>query len=95
MLLKLVIISVILVIGRLSLYPYLAKLPSSANVAFNAVADNVSDFKDNTIHTVSGTIDQTVNAVENKIETITPNADDLNSVKQIDDKIILPTNQQV
>lgn len=95
MLLKLVIIGVILVIGGLSLYPYLVKLPSSANLAFNAVADNVSDFKDNTVHTVSGTLDQTVNAVENKIETITPNADDLNPVKQIHDKIIAPTKQQI
>ncbi len=95
MLLKLVIIGVILVIGGLSLYPYLAKLPSSVNIAFNAVADNVSDFKYNTIHTVSGTLDQTVNAVENKVETITPSADDLNPVKQIHDKIISPTNQQV
>ena len=94
MLLKLAIMGVILVIGGLSVYPYLAKLPSSANVAFNAVADNVGDFKDNTIHTVSGKLDQTVNAVENKLDAITPSADDLNPVKQIQDKIISP-NQQV
>lgn len=94
MLLKLAIIGVILVIGGLSIYPYLAKLPSSANVAFNAVADNVGDFKDNTIHKVSGQLDQTVNAVENKLDAITPSADDLNPVKQIQDKIISP-NQQV
>ncbi len=95
MLLKLVIIGVILVIGGLSLHPYLAKLPSSANLAFNAVADNVGDFKDNAIHTVSGTLDQTVSKVENKIETIAPSADDLNPVKQIRDNIISPVKQQV
>lgn len=94
MLLKLAIMGVILVIGGLSVYPYLAKLPSSANVAFNAVADNVGDFKDNTIHAVSGKLDQTVNAVENKLDAITPSADDLNPVKQIQDKIMSP-NQQV
>ncbi|HEY8109952.1 MAG TPA: hypothetical protein VIG05_03720, partial [Candidatus Nitrosotenuis sp.] len=94
MLLKLVIIGTILVVGGFSLYPYLAKLPSSANIAFNAVADDVNDFKDNTIHTVSGTIDQTIDTVENKIETITPSADNLNPVKQIQDKIISPTMQQ-
>lgn len=94
MLLKLVIISAILIVGGFSLYPYLTKLPSSANVAFNAVADDVNDFKDNAIHRVSGTIDQTIGSVENKIDTITPSADDLNPVKQIQDNIISPTKQQ-
>lgn len=93
MLLKLAIMGAILVIGGLSVYPYLAKLPSSANVAFNAVADNVGDFKDNTIHTVSGTLDKTVSAVENKIDAVTPSADDLNPIKQIQDKIISPNEQ--
>ncbi|QLH09817.1 hypothetical protein [Candidatus Nitrosotenuis sp. DW1] len=93
MLLKLVVISAILIVGGFSLYPYLAKLPSSANIAFNAVADDVNDFKDNTIHKVSGTIDQTVDTVENKIETITPSADDLNPVKQIQDRVISPKQQ--
>lgn len=95
MLLKLVIISAILIVGGFSLYPYLIKLPSNANIAFNAVADDVNDFKDGTIHTVSGTIDQTVGAVENKIDTITPSVDDLNPVKQIQDKIISPSKQQI
>jgi hypothetical protein len=94
MLLKLVIISAILVVGGFSLYPYLTKLPSNANVAFNAVADDVNDFKDNTIHKASGTIDQAVNTIENKIETITPNSDDLNPVKQTHDKIISSIKQQ-
>lgn len=93
MLLKLVIISAILVVGGFSLYPYLAKLPSITNIAFNSVADDISDLKDNTIHKVSDTIDQTVNTVENKIETITPNTDALNPVKQIPDKIISSTKQ--
>jgi hypothetical protein len=94
MLLKLAIISVILVVGGFSLHTYLAKLPSNAGVIFNAVADDVSDFKDNTIHRVSGTIDQTVDAIENKIETITPSVDDLNPIKQMRDKIISPIKQQ-
>ncbi len=94
MLLKLVIISAILIVGGFSLYPYLAKLPSGASIAFNAVADDVNDFRDNTIHTVSGTIDQTVDTVENKIDTITPNVEDLNPVNQIQNKIISPMKQQ-
>ncbi|WKT58429.1 hypothetical protein QVH35_03170 [Candidatus Nitrosotenuis chungbukensis] len=93
MLLKLVVISAILIVGGFSLYPYLAKLPSSANIAFNAVADDVGDFKDNTIRKVSGTIDQTVDTVENKIDTMTPSADDLNPVKQIQDMVISPKQQ--
>ncbi|HSA98534.1 MAG TPA: hypothetical protein VLF17_05600 [Candidatus Nitrosotenuis sp.] len=51
--------------------------------------------KDKTVHAVDGTLDRTVNAVENKIETITPSSDDLNPVKQIHDKIVSPTNPQV
>ncbi|MBM2851529.1 MAG: hypothetical protein HW420_76 [Candidatus Nitrosotenuis sp.] len=94
MLLKLATISVILIVGGFFLHPYLAKLPSNAGVIFNAVADDVSDFKDSTIHRVSGTIDQTVDTVENKIETITPSVDDLNPIKQIRDKIISPIKQQ-
>jgi len=95
MLLKLAIMGAILVMGGLSLYPYLTKLPSSTNAAFNAVADNVGDFKANAVHAVGGTLDRTVNTVENKIETITPDADDLNPVKQIHDRIISPTKPQV
>ncbi len=95
MILKLVIIGAILIVGGFSLYPYLAKLPSNTNVAFNAVADDVNDFKDSAIHTVSGKIDQTIDAAQNKIDTITPSADDLNPIKQIQDKIVSPPKQQI
>ena len=94
MLLKLVIISAIFVVGSLSLYPYLVQLPSSANTAFHTAANNVDDFKDDAIHRVSGAVDQTIDTTKNEIKTITPTVDDLNPVKQIQDKIILPTTQK-
>ena len=93
MFLKLIIMGAILAVGGLSIYPYLANLHSDVDTAFNAVAGSANDLKDSTIHRVSGTIDQTVDKVENKIDALTPSADDLNPVKQIQDKIISPPKQ--
>lgn len=88
MILKLLIIGAILAAG-VSLYPQLTKL-SSEHPQIEAVAEDIGDLKDTTIKRLNHELDNTIAKVEDKIDQITPNAEQLNPIDKIQEKITAP-----
>lgn len=94
MILKLAIIGIILVVGGILLYPEFIKIIPTDNPMFNAVAQNVGDLKDTTLKRVNYEMDKTIDKVGDKIDDVTPNPDQINPIKKIQEKIAGPQIQQ-
>ncbi len=91
MIVKLAIVSVILGVGGFFLYPEVIKLTSD-HPQIEAVAEDFGDLKDTTIKRVNYEFDKTVDAVGDKI---VPNADQLNPIDDIEEKIAIPQAKEV
>lgn len=94
MILKLAIIGVILTVGGVLLYPEIIKLTSDYP-QIEAVAQDIGDLKDTTVKRVSYEFDKTVDTVGDKIDKITPSADQLTPIDDIEDKIAVPQTKEV
>jgi hypothetical protein len=86
---------VILIAGGVLLYPELTKVVSKDNLTFNAVAQNVDDLKDTAIKRVNYEMDKTIDKVGNKVDDITPNPDEINPIKKIQEKITTPQTKEI
>ncbi len=94
MILKLAIIGVILTVGGVLLYPEIVKLTSD-HPEIEAVAHDIGGLKDTTVKRVSYEFDKTVDTVGDKINKITPSADQLNPIDDIKGKIAVPQTKEV
>jgi hypothetical protein len=90
---KLAIIVVILGVGGFFLYPKIIKITSS-HLQIEAVAEDIGDLKDTTVKRVSYEFDKTAETVGDKIDKITPTADQLNPIDDIEEKIAIPPTTQ-
>jgi hypothetical protein len=88
-----VIIGVILVAGGIVLYPELTKMFSNHS-SLDAVAQDLGDLKDTTVERVNYEFDKTADSVGDKIEQITPDPDEINPIKKIQEKLSVPQPKQ-
>ncbi|MGI0003661.1 MAG: hypothetical protein ACREAX_00035 [Candidatus Nitrosotenuis sp.] len=92
MILKLVIVGVILGVGGFLLYPQIVKISDYPQI--EAVAEDIGGLKDTTIKRANYEFDKTIDTVGNKIDKITPNADQLNPIDDIQGKIAIPQTRE-
>jgi len=94
LILKLAIVGIILVVGGIILYPEIGKMSSTHASGLDAVAQDLGDLKDTTVQRVNYELDKTVDSVGNKIEQITPDPNEINPIKKIQEKITTPQPQK-
>lgn len=94
MILKLAIVSAILIVGGILLYPEIIKLTAS-NPQVEAVAQDIGDLKDTTVRRVNYEIEKAVDTVGDKIDKITPSTNQLNPIDDIEEKIATPHTKEV
>ncbi len=94
MILKLAMVGAILIVGGILLYPEIIKLTAN-NPQVEAVAQDISNLKDTTVKRVNYEIENTVDAVGDKIDEITPSVSQLNPIDDIEEKIATPQTKEV
>lgn len=83
-----------MIVGGILLYPEIIKLTAS-NPQVGAVAQDLGDLKDTTVKRVNYEIEKTVDTVGAKIDKITPSADQLNPIDDVEEKIATPQTKEV
>ena len=92
---KLAVVGIILVISGIILYTQQDKLGIRDNPTFSAVAQDLDGLKDTTVKRVSYEIDKTGDVVGDTIGDVVPQAEKLNPIPTIEDKLAVPPTKQV